>query len=146
MRAHKIKFIEDDVLASDLTDNSADFIISTFGLKTFNTEQHKKLADWVWCKLKPDGVFSFIEASDPKGWFFRPLYLFHLQIFLPFIERLFLRGATDFKMIGSYSTNFGNASEFAEILRKKGLDVTYKRYFFGCASGVVGRKSKAHPE
>lgn len=37
-RAHKIAFIEDDVLASDLPDASADFVVSTFGLKTFNRE------------------------------------------------------------------------------------------------------------
>jgi SAM-dependent methyltransferase len=43
-RAHRIEFIEDDVLASDLPPESADFVISTFGLKTFNPEQHARLA------------------------------------------------------------------------------------------------------
>ena len=32
-RAHRIEFIEDDVLASDLPAESADFVISTFGLE-----------------------------------------------------------------------------------------------------------------
>ena len=43
-RAHKIAFVEDDVLASALPDDSADFIVSTFGLKTFNSTQHAALA------------------------------------------------------------------------------------------------------
>ena len=43
-RAHRIKFIEDDVLASEIAPDSADFVISTFGLKTFNPEQHARLA------------------------------------------------------------------------------------------------------
>ena len=66
-RAHRIAFIEDDVLASGLPDASADFMVSTFGLKTFNHEQHGRLAALIARCLKPGGVFSMIEASDPKG-------------------------------------------------------------------------------
>jgi ubiquinone/menaquinone biosynthesis C-methylase UbiE len=139
-REHKIDFIEDDVLASRLPDGSADFVISTFGLKTFNPDQHRRLAALVARVLKPGGVFSMIEASDPQGWSLRPLYLFHLKVVLPLIERLFLRGAQDFAMIGTYSTNFGDASAIAEMFRAEGLDVAYQRFFFGCATGICGRK------
>lgn len=59
---------------------------------------------------------------------------------LPLIERVFLRGAQDFAMIGTYSTNFGNAQQFARMLRNEGLEVRYSRYFFGCATGVSGIK------
>ena len=142
-RAQKIAFIEDDVLASDLPDASADFVISTFGLKTFNPAQHARLAALIARVLKPGGSFSLIEASDPKGWWLRPLYLFHLKTVLPLVERLFLRGAQDFAMIGTYSTNFGDASAFAAMLRAEGLEVTYRRFFFGCATGVAGRKAPA---
>jgi len=139
-RAHKIEFIEDDVLASELPASSADFVVSTFGLKTFNPAQHAKLAALVATVLRPGGVFTLIEASDPKGWMLRPVYLFHLRFVLPLIERIFLRGAQDFAMIGIYSTNFGDAAQFAEMLRGQGLEVTYHRFFFGCATGVSGRK------
>ena len=139
-RAHRIEFIEDDVLASELPSESADFIISTFGLKTFNPEQHARLAALVARLLKPGGVFSLIEASDPKGCWLRPLYLFHLKVILPIIERILLRGAQDFAMIGTYSTNFGNAAEVAAMLRQNGLEVNFSKYFFGCATGVTGRK------
>jgi demethylmenaquinone methyltransferase/2-methoxy-6-polyprenyl-1,4-benzoquinol methylase len=139
-RAHRIDFIEDDVLESALPDASADFLISTFGLKTFDAGQHRRLARLVARILKPGGSFAMIEASDPKGWLLRPLYLFHLKVVMPAVERLFLRGAQDFAMIGTYSTNFGNASAFAAMLREEGLDVELHRYFFGCATGVAGRK------
>jgi len=59
---------------------------------------------------------------------------------LPMIERLFLRGAKDFAMIGRYSTAFGDAGAFADMLRGEGLDVAFRRFFFGCATGVVGRR------
>lgn len=140
-RAHKIQFIEDNVLKSELPDGSADFVISTFGLKTFNAEQHEQLAQLIARVLKPGGVFSLIEASDPKGWILRPFYLFHLKVVLPAIERLLLKGAQDFAMIGTYSTNFGNAGQFADLLRRSGLQVEYRRYFFGCATGVTGHKA-----
>jgi ubiquinone/menaquinone biosynthesis C-methylase UbiE len=140
MRADYIEFIEDDVLASDLADESADFIVSTFGLKTFNQGQQHRLAVLTSRVLKPGGRFAFIEASDPKGWLLRPLYLFHLKVVLPLIERLFLRGARDFAMIGTYSTNFGDASEFADMLRQQGLQTEFRRYFFGCATGVRGSR------
>ncbi|MEZ5967553.1 MAG: class I SAM-dependent methyltransferase [Hyphomonas sp.] len=142
-RAQHITFIEDDVLASALPDASADFIVSTFGLKTFNPEQHARLAALVARVLKPGGVFSFIEASDPKGWALRPLYRLHLTGVLPLVERLFLRGARDFSMIGQYTSNFGNAEKFAAQLQDLGLGALYRPYFFGCASGVSGRKPAA---
>lgn len=139
-RAHKIDFIEDDALASRLPDGSADFLVSTFGLKTFNADQHRRLAALVARVLKPGGAFSMIEASDPKGWILRPLYLFHLKRVLPVVERLVLKGAQDFAMIGTYSTNFGDASGLAGMLRDEGLEVQLRKHFFGCATSVVGRK------
>lgn len=139
-RAHKIRFIEDDVLASDLPDNAADFVVSTFGLKTFSADQHARLAKLVARVLKPGGVFSMIEASDPRGWWLRPLYLFHLKQVLPLVERTLLKGAQDFAMIGTYTTNFGDTGGFADMLREQGLEVRFARHFFGCATGVSGRK------
>lgn len=141
-RSHRIAFIEDDVLESTLPAESADFVISTFGLKTFNADQQARLAAVVARVLKPGGVFSMIEASDPKGWWLRPLYLLHLKVVLPLIECVFLRGAQDFAMIGTYSTNFGNAAHVASQLRGHRLDVEFSKYFFGCATCVAGRKNR----
>lgn len=139
-RSHKIDFREDDVLKSDLADESCDFVVSTFGLKTFDAHQHRQLAALVARVLRPGGVLSMVEASDPKGWWMRPLYLFHLKVFLPLIERTVLRGAQDFAMIGTYCSNFGDARAFADMLRAEGLEVEFRTYFFGCATGVSGRK------
>lgn len=142
-RTEKIGFICDNVLDSELEPESCDFVISTFGLKTFDKSQQAKLAGLVAKVLKPGGSFSFIEASDPKGWMLRPLYLFHLKTVLPLIEKLFLNGAQDFAMIGSYSTNFGNAQHFGDCLAERGLEVDFKKHFFGCATSVSGRKPRS---
>lgn len=139
-RTHKIRFVEDNVLSSELLPESADFIVSTFGLKTFNPAQHRQLAKLIATALKPGGAFALIEASDPKGWWLRPLYLLHLKLVLPLVERVLLRGAEDFSMIGTYCTNFVDASNFGEMLQAEGLNVQFRRHFFGCASSVSGTK------
>lgn len=140
MRAHRIEFIEDDVLASKLPEASADFVVSTFGLKTFNHAQHRRLAQLTARVLRPGGRFAFIEASDPKGWWLRGLYLFHLRFVLPLIERTLLRGAQDFSMIGTYSTNFGDARQFVDLLGEAGLTARFSKAFYGCATLASGSK------
>jgi demethylmenaquinone methyltransferase/2-methoxy-6-polyprenyl-1,4-benzoquinol methylase len=139
-RAQRIVFVEDDVLQSNLPESSADFVISTFGLKTFNPEQQERLAALTARVLKPGGRFSFIEASDPRGWWLRSLYLLHLKVVLPLVERLFLRGAQDFAMIGTYSTKFGDARYFTAMLAQHGLEAKFRKAFFGCATIACGAK------
>jgi ubiquinone/menaquinone biosynthesis C-methylase UbiE len=140
LRADRISIVQANVLDSQLPRNSADALICTFGLKTFNRAQQTVIAQQVANALKPAGVFSFVEASDPKNWMFRPLYNFYLRNALPMIEKLFLRGAQDFAMLGVYSKEFQNCEHFAHSLRSCGLEVELVSYFFGCATGVVGRK------
>jgi ubiquinone/menaquinone biosynthesis C-methylase UbiE len=140
MRATKIEVREADVLKQTSLPASADIIISSFGLKTFNKAQQRFIAKYVATTLKPGGTFSFVEASDPKGWLLRPLYRFYMCSVLPFIERSFLNGAQDFAMIGDYTAAFIDCSHFAQSLKNEGLVVEYSKLFFGCASVVYGRK------
>lgn len=142
-RADKITHLEADALKSPLPDEMADAVVSTFGLKTFNAEQHIILAAQVARMLKPGGVFSLIEASDPKGWALRPFYRLYMDRILPFVEALFLKGAEDFSMIGPYTKAFGDCTGFADAMRSEGLEVQLKRHFFGCATSVSGRKPVA---
>jgi len=142
-RADKITHMEANALTTPLPDGMADVVISTFGLKTFNAEQHAVLAAQVARLLKPGGAFSLIEASDPRGWVLRPFYRFYMDRLLPVVEKLFLKGAEDFSMIGPYTKGFGDCTGFAQALRAEGLDVELNRHFFGCASSVCGRKPVA---
>lgn len=139
-RIDKINLIEADVLQTELPDESADFVISTFGLKTLNPGQQQQLARALARVLKRGGVFSLIEASDPKGWALHRVYRFYLGSVLPLIEKAVLKGAQDFSMIGTYTRNFGDCRYFAQCLANEGLDVQFKEFFFGCATAVAGRK------
>jgi len=140
VRNHTVEIVQCDVLNNPFSANSADFIVSTFGLKTFNDSQTLALAREVNRLLKPGGAFSFVEISAPKGWLFYGLYLFYLKNIIPLIGRLFLNSADEYRMLGIYCQKFANCHKFADALRQQGLEVTDKSYFFGCASGVTGRK------
>ena len=129
-----------DVLAEPLELATADSVISTFGIKTLNKDQQRLLAKQLAGILKPGGSFSLIEASDPKGWILRPLYRFYLDKVLPLIEKIFLNGAQDFSMLGIYTRSFESCEFMALCLRQEGLEVEYKKYFFGCATGLSGTK------
>lgn len=138
--AHRIKHLCADALQEDLPEASADIVVSTFGLKTLTPAGQDVLARNIARILRPGGTFSLIEASDPKGWLLRPLYRLHLDVTLPLIERLFLKGAQDFSMLGTYTRNFGDCTHFAEALRKEGLFVSHRKHFFGCATSTAGFK------
>lgn len=138
--AERITHIEADALKTDLQANYADLLVSTFGLKTFNADQQTILAQQIARILKPGGSFALIEASDPKGWAFRPIYRIYLDKVLPMVESFFLRGANDFSMIGTYTRNFGDSTQMANALENAGLSVETRKHFFGCATSVAGMK------
>lgn len=138
----QIEVRRQDVLESAIPDNSAEYIVSTFGLKTFSDVQLKKLAQEVNRILKPEAEFAFIEISKPKNTILLPIYMFYLKYLIPIIGRLFAGNADDYRMLGVYCDNFEDCSLFKRFLAEEGLHVTMKDYFFGCATGVVGSKRK----
>lgn len=139
-RSDRIEHIEANFLENNLPSDYADAVISSFGLKTLNHEQQRVFAEQLSRILKPGGTFSLIEASDPRGWWLRPFYRFYLDRLIPTIEKLFLKGAQDFSMIGVYTRQFGSCQALMDDLRAAGLTVKYQPYFFGCASGLSGCK------
>lgn len=138
--AGQITHLTANALSADLPAETADLLVATFGLKTFNAKQQTILATQIARILRPGGSFSLIEASDPQGWVFRPLYRFYLSGVLPLVERVFLHGAQDFSMIATFTKNFENCSHMEAALRDAGLKVTLKKHFFGCATSVAGTK------
>jgi len=139
-RADRITHLCANMLETDLPDSSADFAVSSFGLKTFNAAQHRVFARQLARILKPGAPFSLIEAADPQGWALRPFYRLHLDTVLPLIERIFLKGAQDFAMIGTYTKNFGNGDSVAAALTEAGLDVTKTPLIGGSAVLFSGCK------
>lgn len=136
----KIEILHEDILESKLPAEKYDVVCSAFGLKTFNEEQLNKLAATLKRILKPRARFSFIEISKPK---FKPLfylYQFYLGTIIPLLGKLFLGNPNDYKMLWVYTKHFSNCQKAATIFKNQGLEANVETYFFGCATGIVGRK------
>ncbi|MBQ0788777.1 MAG: class I SAM-dependent methyltransferase [Oceanihabitans sp.] len=62
-----IEILKENVFDNSIENESAHYVISGFGLKTFNEEQLGKLASEINRILKPNGKFSLIDVSVPKS-------------------------------------------------------------------------------
>ncbi|UBM61019.1 class I SAM-dependent methyltransferase [Marinilongibacter aquaticus] len=140
LKTKNIELKKANILHNDIPSNSADFVVSTFGIKTFDEKQQRLLASEVDRILKPGGAFAFIEISKPKGFFLKGLYMFYLKIVIPIIGKVFMGNSDDYRMLGKYCSHFNNCHHFHSCLGDLGLNSKYKDYFFGCASGVHGTK------
>ena len=139
---HKnIQLMQANVLENSIPANSADFVVSAFGLKTFTPQQQTQFAKEVARILKPGGSFAMIEVSEPRPWLLRILFMFYLKQIIPLIGWAFLKNTDDYRMLGYYCSHFKDCGYFYTQLKELGMTVNHKNYFFGCASGVYGRKA-----
>ena len=129
-----------DALEWDGPVHPADVVVSSFGLKTLDRDQQRRLAERVASILRPGGHYSFIEISTPDFAPLRAVYLFYLKTMIPLIGRMLLGDPDCYRMLGIYTEAFGDVSHFAGCLREAGLRVVQTSHFFGCASGVRGEK------
>lgn len=136
-----IKVLKENVFKNSIRNETADYVISGFGLKTFNDEQLGKLASEIERILKPKGKFSLIDVSVPNSKFLKPFYMFYLKHIIPILGKLFLGSPDAYRMLGVYTEEFGNSKNVYKIFKKLGFEVEYVDYFYGCASGIKGQKT-----
>lgn len=139
----RIEILKENVFGNSISDESADYVISGFGLKTFDETQLDGLAAEIHRILKPGGRFSLVDVSVPSNRVLKLFYLFYLKRVIPFLGRIFLGNPETYRMLGVYTEAFQNARRVEAIFRKHAFEVEYLEYFLGCASGIKGRK--AHP-
>jgi ubiquinone/menaquinone biosynthesis methyltransferase len=137
-----VRIIEADALLGnkDLPDGAYDLVVSTFGLKTFSPEQIRILAGRISMALRPGGRFSILEISVPPSWWLRVPYLFYLRRVIPLLGKLFMGNPDNYRMLGIYTTAFENCDDASLAFVEAGFQVEKRSYFFGCASGLIGRK------
>lgn len=139
------RVVLEDFLNNSIPTESADRIISCFGLKTFSREQMEVAAREVCRILKPGGRISLLEISVPPNAFLRKPYMFYLKRIIPRIGSLFLGNPDNYRMLGIYTEKFGSCDYFAKLLETYGLRVDTKPLFFGCATSIHGAKSAGVP-
>lgn len=135
-----ISILKENVFNNSIKSETADYVISGFGLKTFNDKQLKDLAIEVNRILKPDGQFSLIDVSVPKNKLLKFFYMFYLKRVIPLIGKLFLGNPENYKMLGIYTQKYKNSKKLYHIFKEANFEIEYIEYFFGCATGIKGIK------
>ena len=143
--ATNIEVIEGDALDTGLADASVDRVICLFGLKTLSPDQQRRFATEIRRVLRPAGSYSLIEVSVPPNRLLRAAYLFYLTRVIPLLGRLLLGNPDNYRMLGWYTERFGDARAVQPVFEAAGLDATVVSYFFGCATGLVGRPRSGRP-
>lgn len=134
------RIIECDALNKPMESETADIVISSFGLKTFSENQRQVLARNILTMLKPGGRFSLIEISVPPSLVLRYPYMFYLKSIIPLVGRIFMGNPENYRMLGIYTDAFRNCEQFSKELNRIGLVASSTSHFFGCATGVIGYK------
>lgn len=137
-----IELLKENVFNNSIENETADFVISGFGLKTFDDKQLRKLAIEIDRILKPNGRFSLIDVSVPKNKILKPFYMFYLKKIIPILGKIFLGSPETYRMLGVYTEEFRNSKNVHRIFNRSGFEVEYVEYFYGCASGIKGKKIK----
>jgi ubiquinone/menaquinone biosynthesis methyltransferase len=140
MNGFDIDILKANVFENGIPDNSMDAVISGFGIKTFSESQLNDLAFEIKRILKPGGQFSLIDVSVPDAVVLKGIYMFYLKNIIPILGSIFLGNPETYKMLGIYTDRFQNSAKAASIFRKQGLEVNTTSYFYGCATGIKGRK------
>ncbi len=135
-----ISIVEGNALATGIPDESMDRVLVAFGLKTLADEFRPGLASEVHRILRPGGVVSAIELTEPRQWSLRPLYMWYLKSVVPMLGRLLLGNPENYRMLGVYTERFQGCEPVVAALREAGLEAELVSFFHGCATGVVGRK------
>ena len=126
--------------ALDLPDGSVDFVVSSFGLKTFSREQMAVFAREVHRILRTGGEYSFIEISMPRSKLLGGFFRFYVSRLIPLLGRAFLRDVECYRMLGVYTEAFGSCHHAIAPFRDAGFDPEVKSHFFGCATSITGTR------
>ena len=140
LNSSNIEVLQRNVFESGIPSNSVDAIISGFGIKTFSDEQLEAFATEVKRMLKPNGTFSFVEVAVPSNPLLKAFYMFYVQRIIPTLGWLLVGNPDNYRMLGVYTSKFGNAQRAQELFSKIGLESNLVSYFNGCASGISGKK------
>ncbi len=137
-----IQILKEDLFQNSIPDHSVDVVLSGFGMKTFSDGQMLEFAKTAARMLRPGGRIGLMDVSTPPAKWMRWPYMFYLERMIPFLGRIFLGNPENYRMLGQYSKQFGNAEKVAKLFNANGFQVEYVPYFFGCASGILGIRAE----
>ena len=136
---NRIEMVVGDSEKLPFSDNYFDAITVSFGVRNFETLE-TGLAE-ILRVLKPKGKFVILETSVPTKFPFKQGYLFHSNVLLPLIGKLFSKDKKAYGYLSESAANFPYGEKLNNILRKVGfIDVQNQPQTFGVASIYISSK------
>jgi len=136
---NRIEMVVGDSEKLPFSDNYFDAITVSFGVRNFETLE-TGLAE-ILRVLKPKGKFVILETSVPTKFPFKQGYLFHSNVLLPLIGKLFSKDKKAYGYLSESAANFPYGEKLNNILRKVGfIDVEDQPQTFGVASIYTSSK------
>jgi demethylmenaquinone methyltransferase/2-methoxy-6-polyprenyl-1,4-benzoquinol methylase len=135
----RIEMVVGDSEKLPFKDNHFDAITVSFGVRNFETLE-TGLAE-IFRVLKPNGKFVILETSVPTKFPFKQGYLFHSNVILPLVGKIFSKDKKAYGYLSESAANFPYGEKLNNILRKIGfINVENHPQTFGVASIYTSSK------
>ena len=136
---NRIEMVVGDSEKLPFSNNYFDAITVSFGVRNFETLE-TGLSE-ILRVLKPNGKFVILETSIPTKFPFKQGYLFHSNILLPLIGKIFSKDKKAYGYLSESAANFPYGEKLNNILRKVGfINVKDHPQTFGVASIYTSSK------
>lgn len=138
-RSEKIDLILGDSTMIPFENELFDAAMVAFGVRNFaNLEKGLQEIHRV---LKPESKLVILEFSQPKSFWFKPIYTFYMQWVTPAIGKIFSGNKAAYQYLNDSVIAFPEGSTFITIFEKAGFKKVYqKKLTFGICSIYCGIK------
>ncbi len=129
-----------DAFATGLANESFDAVVCAFGIKTLPPDQLDRLLHEIHRILRPNGIFGFVELSQPADSRLRRGMDFYLARVVPGLSDLLGADRRPYLLLGQYLRRFDSCVWLLPPLRRRGFVYHRYRLLGGCATALVGMK------
>ena len=120
-------------------DNSFDYVTIGFGLR--NVPDYSTVLKEILRVLKPGGMISCLETSQPELPGYKQLFRFYFKFIMPLFGKLFAKSFAEYSWLQESAGDFPGRKELAQLFTDSGFkNVSYKSYSGGAAAGHIGFK------
>lgn len=122
-----------------LPDSSCDLVTVSFGIRNF-ADLNTSFAE-IHRILKPNGIISIMEFSQPRFFLFRFGFIIHLKLVLPIVGRIISKNKSAYKYLQSSIFDFAKNVDVFKLLANNNLKkINEKRMLFGAVRVYTGKR------
>ena len=135
-----VRYANADFLALPFPPESFDLIASAFTLRS--VKNMPIFLHGVYELLTERGRAAFLCLTRPQNFFVKLLYYPYLKIYLPLVGGLISGNKQAYRFLSESILNFQDPEQTAAMMQEAGFqDVQIRRFTFGAATLIMGRKS-----